>query len=55
MTLLALSLVLAAFVQATWNFLAKRVGGGTSFVWLFGPLSASFTLRLPSLLLSNNI
>jgi drug/metabolite transporter (DMT)-like permease len=41
MTLLALILVLgAAFVHATWNFLAKRVGGGAPFVWLFGTASA---------------
>lgn len=41
MTALALSLVLAAaFVHASWNFLAKRVNGGVAFVWLFGLLSA---------------
>lgn len=40
MTALALSLVLAAaFVHASWNFLAKRVGGGVAFIWLFGLLS----------------
>lgn len=33
----ALGLVLvAAFSHATWNLLAKRVGGGPAFVWLFG-------------------
>jgi len=40
-SLFALALVLAAaFVHATWNLLAKRVGGGAPFVWLFGALSA---------------
>jgi drug/metabolite transporter (DMT)-like permease len=34
---LALGLVLAAaVVHATWNYLLKRSGGGTAFVWLFG-------------------
>lgn len=42
MTLLAIALVLgAAFVHATWNFLAKRTGSGTVFVWLFAALSAA--------------
>jgi drug/metabolite transporter (DMT)-like permease len=41
MTPAALGLLLgAAFVHATWNLLAKRVGGGTAFVWLFGAVSA---------------
>lgn len=41
MSPLALALVLvAAVVHATWNLLAKRVGGGAPFVWLFGALSA---------------
>ncbi len=41
MSPLALVLILAAaVVHATWNLLAKRVGGGASFVWLFGALSA---------------
>lgn len=41
MTSLALSLVLAAaFIHASWNFLAKRVSGGVTFVWLFGVLSS---------------
>ncbi|MBD2001101.1 EamA family transporter [Leptolyngbya sp. FACHB-541] len=40
MTSLALSLVVAAaFIHASWNFLAKRVSGGVTFVWLFGVLS----------------
>ena len=38
---LALALVLAAAViHATWNYLLKRSGGGTPFVWLFATLSA---------------
>ena len=41
MTALALSLVLvAAFIHASWNYLLKRSGGGTLFVWLFATLSA---------------
>ena len=36
MTTLALSLILAAAViHASWNYLLKRSGGGTVFVWLF--------------------
>lgn len=47
MTGLALSLVLsAAFVHATWNFLTKRAGGGTAFLWLFALLSAIIYLPL---------
>jgi len=38
---LALALVLAAAViHASWNYLLKRSGGGTAFVWLFATLSA---------------
>jgi uncharacterized membrane protein len=41
MTVLALALILgAATVHATWNYLLKRSGGGTVFVWLFAALSA---------------
>jgi drug/metabolite transporter (DMT)-like permease len=37
----ALGLVLAAAViHATWNYLLKRSGGGTVFVWLFAVASA---------------
>ena len=37
MTAAALGLALgAAAIHATWNLLAKRVGGGVVFVWLFG-------------------
>ncbi|MBI2311182.1 MAG: EamA family transporter [Betaproteobacteria bacterium] len=40
MTGLALALVLAAaFVHAGWNYLLKRSGGGTGFIWLFASLS----------------
>ncbi len=36
MTLLAFALVLtSAILHATWNYLAKRAGGGTIFVWMF--------------------
>ena len=41
MTPAALGLVLgAAVIHATWNLLAKRVGGGPAFVWLFGSVSS---------------
>ena len=41
MSAFALSLVLAAAVlHATWNYLLKRSGGGTVFVWSFATLSA---------------
>ncbi len=40
MSFLALALVLtAAFIHASWNLLVKRVGGGPTFIWLFGTLS----------------
>lgn len=36
MDLVALALVIvAAFIHATWNLLAKRAGGGQLFVWLY--------------------
>lgn len=42
MTGFALTLILAAaFVHATWNYLLKRSGGGTAFVWLFAATSAA--------------
>ncbi len=42
MTRAALGLVLvAAITHATWNLLAKRVGGGPAFVWLFGVLACT--------------
>jgi drug/metabolite transporter (DMT)-like permease len=47
MTSFALMLVLiAAVAHATWNLLAKRVCGGTAFIWLFGTLSAVIYLPL---------
>jgi drug/metabolite transporter (DMT)-like permease len=40
---LALTLVLtAAVIHASWNLLVKRVGGGPTFIWLFGTLSIVF-------------
>lgn len=43
MSATALLLVLAAaFAHATWNFAAKRAGGGLPFVWLTGLISFSF-------------
>ena len=45
MSALALTLVfIAAFTHATWNFAAKRSGGGLPFVWLTGLLSFAFYL-----------
>ena len=41
MSALALALVLAAAcLHATWNYVLKRSGGGTLFVWWFATLSA---------------
>jgi drug/metabolite transporter (DMT)-like permease len=41
MTLTALGLVLvAAVLHASWNLLAKKAGGGTILVWLYGTTSA---------------
>lgn len=43
MTSAALGLVLiAAFTHATWNYAAKRSGGGLPFVWLTGLVSFAF-------------
>jgi drug/metabolite transporter (DMT)-like permease len=40
MTAVALFLILAAaFIHASWNYLLKRSGGGTAFVYLFAALS----------------
>lgn len=51
MTGLAITLVLtAAFVHATWNFWAKRAGGGAAFVWLFAVCST--VIYLPLLLIA---
>ena len=42
MSALALALVLAAAcIHATWNYLLKRSGGGTLFVWWFAIVSAA--------------
>ncbi|HET7596728.1 MAG TPA: DMT family transporter [Burkholderiales bacterium] len=42
MSALALALVLAAAsIHATWNYLLKRSGGGTVFVWWFAAVSAA--------------
>jgi TfoX/Sxy family transcriptional regulator of competence genes/drug/metabolite transporter (DMT)-like permease len=39
----ALTLILAAaFIHASWNFLAKRASGHATFTWLFAVLSALF-------------
>jgi drug/metabolite transporter (DMT)-like permease len=52
MTALALALVLAAaFIHASWNYLLKRSGGGTVFVWLFATLSALFYAPLAALII----
>jgi drug/metabolite transporter (DMT)-like permease len=41
MTGLAFALVLtSAFMHASWNFLAKRAGGGMAMVWLFSTVAA---------------
>jgi drug/metabolite transporter (DMT)-like permease len=41
MTGFALTLLLAAgFIHASWNYLAKRTGGGLAFVWIFAVCSA---------------
>ena len=43
MTAWALILILvAAFIHASWNFLAKRASGHATFTWLFAVLSALF-------------
>jgi len=40
MTATAVVLILiAATIHATWNYMAKRAGGGAAFVWLFGVVS----------------
>ena len=47
MTALALAMVLAsALFHATWNLLAKRAGGGASFVWLSDLLAMALFLPL---------
>jgi drug/metabolite transporter (DMT)-like permease len=52
MTAFALSLILAAaFIHASWNYLLKRSGGGTVFVWLFATLSALIYAPLAALVI----
>lgn len=52
MTAFALTLVLAAaVVHASWNYLLKRSGGGTVFVWLFATLSALLYAPLAALVI----
>lgn len=47
MTIIAFVLVLvSAGLHATWNFLAKRAGGDTAFVWLFSALATLIYLPL---------
>lgn len=49
MALFALSLILlASFIHAGWNLLAKRAAGGVIFVWLYSV--ASFVLYAPLVL-----
>jgi len=46
-TILALGLVLvSAALHATWNFLSKRAGGDTAFVWLFSVIATLIYLPL---------
>ena len=50
MSALALTLVfIAAFTHATWNYAAKRSGGGLPFVWLTG--LTSFCFYIPAVLI----
>jgi len=43
MSLFALNLVLiAAFIHATWNYAAKRAGGGLPFVWVSSTIALGF-------------
>lgn len=47
MPILALALVLtSATLHAAWNFLSKRAGGDTTFVWLFSVLATLIYLPL---------
>jgi len=49
---LALALIFAAaFVHASWNYLLKRSGGGTAFVWLFAVTSAVIYAPLAAVVL----
>jgi len=52
MSNLAFGLVMAsAFTHAIWNWLAKRAGGGTAFMWLFSTLSSLIYFPLVVILL----
>lgn len=52
MSNLAFGLVMSsAFIHAIWNWLAKRAGGGTAFVWLFSTLSTLIYFPLAVILL----
>jgi uncharacterized membrane protein len=47
MTVLAFALVVtSAFMHATWNLLAKRIGGGMAVVWLFSTIATIIYLPL---------
>jgi drug/metabolite transporter (DMT)-like permease len=47
MSAFALGIILvAAFTHATWNYAAKRSGGGLPFVWLTGLVSLCFYVPL---------
>jgi uncharacterized membrane protein len=51
MTLYALLLVLiAAFIHASWNLLAKQIGGGATFVWMTATTGALIFLPITVLL-----
>ena len=46
MTLYALALVLiAALIHASWNLLAKQIGGGAAFVWMTATAGALILFR----------
>ncbi|HTK11940.1 MAG TPA: DMT family transporter [Ktedonobacteraceae bacterium] len=47
--LILLLVLIAAFLHASWNLLAKRAGNSTGFVWLFSTLSA--LLYAPAILI----
>ncbi len=52
MTIVAFVLVLvSASLHATWNFLAKRAGGDTAFIWLFSLIATVIYLPLAMIVL----
>lgn len=57
MSLFAMALILtAAFVHASWNYLAKRSGGSAGFVWAYSALSVVMYAPLALfVLISQNI